>query len=89
MVVTEQRNEPAFDLHCQPLCQACSGETRTIHVYLTSGTLLKIGNAGKVTVTNDAIIVECAAEGVGHALEFDREGVYFTTCGMCLPPSAD
>lgn len=88
-MVTEQRIEPAFDLHCQPLCHACSGETRTMHVYLTSGTLLKVGNAGKVTLTDDAIIIECAAEGIGHALEFRREDVYFTTCEMCLPPPAD
>ncbi len=87
--MTEQRIETGFDLHCQPLCQACSGETRTMHVYLTSGTLLKIGNAGKVTVTGDAITVECVGEGVGHEVEFRREDVYFTTCGMCLPPPTD
>jgi hypothetical protein len=60
-----------------------------MHVYLASGTLLKIGNAGKVTVTDDAIVIDCVAEGVGHAFEFRREDVYFTTCEMCVPPPTD
>jgi hypothetical protein len=86
--VAEQKIEPYFDLHCQPLCKACSGETRSMNVYLMDGTLLKIGNAGRVTVTDDAIVIDCVAEGAGHAVKFRREDVYFTTCEMCLPPPA-
>jgi hypothetical protein len=59
-----------------------------MHVHLTSGALVKIGNAGKVRVGSDTIVIECAGEGVGHAMEFRREDVYFTTCEACLPPPA-
>jgi hypothetical protein len=45
--VAEQGIEPYFDLHCQPLCKACSGETRSMNVYLMDGTLLKIGMRGE------------------------------------------
>ena len=86
--MNEYNTEPMFDLHCEPLCQVCSGDTRAMYVYLTDGTRLKIGNTGKLTVTDDAITIECTGEGFGHAVEFRRKDVYFTTCEMCLPPVA-
>lgn len=86
--MNEFNTEPMFDLHCQPLCHACSRDTRSMYVYLTDGTRLKIGNAGRLTVMDDAITIDCTGEGIGHAVEFRRKDVYFTTCEMCLPPPA-
>jgi hypothetical protein len=60
-----------------------------MHVYLRSGALLKIGNAGKVTVTDDTVSIECVGEGTGHEVTFRREDVHFTTCELSLPPPTD
>jgi hypothetical protein len=85
--VGEQRIEP-YDLHCQPLCQVCHEEVRTIHIYLTSGALIKLGNVDKVRMEGDTVVIECAGEGAGHAVEFRRQDVYLATCELCLPPPA-
>ena len=84
--MTEYESQPMFDLSCQPLCMACSGETRTIYVHFCSGTLLKIANARKVGLTKTDIIIEC---GDGHAVEFRRSDVYFTSCENCVLPFSD
>ncbi len=81
--MTEQRSETMVDLSCQPLCHACSGETRVIYVHLCSGTVLKVANANGVTVTQDEIIIPC---GDGQAVEFQRSEVYFTSCEKLIPP---
>jgi hypothetical protein len=74
-----------FDLHCQPLCKVCHDETQTMHIYLTSGALIELGNADKVRVEGDTVAIECVGEGAGHEVEFRRKDVYFVTCGNCLP----
>jgi hypothetical protein len=84
-VMKEQKIQ-SYDLHCQPLCQVCHNETRTMHIYLTSGGYIKIGNADKLRVEGDTLVVDCIGEGVGHALQFRRKDVYFATCEDCMPP---
>jgi hypothetical protein len=85
--MADQDSLPFFDLSCRPLCKACSGETRTIYVHLTSGTRLKVENVREVEVMHEAIIIQCGVTEP-HAVEFRREDVYFTSCEQCLPPPA-
>jgi hypothetical protein len=78
----------SHDLHCQPLCQACHDETRAMRIYLNSGALIKVANADKLREVGESIVIDCAGEGAGHAVEFRRRDVYFATCENCLPPPA-
>ncbi len=71
------------DLMCQPLCLACSGETRALYVYLRSGNVIKIGNANSISLTNDDLIIPC---GDGESMNFKRAEVYFTSCEKVSPP---
>ena len=79
----EDLGEMLVDLSCQPLCQACSGETRSMFVYLCSGAVLKIGNSRQVRLTGEAVIVEC---GDNQAVEFCRHDVHFISCKNISPP---
>ena len=80
--MTERASDQFVDISCQPLCKACSGETRTLYVYLCSGTLLKVGNMRGISVTDTDVIIEC---GDGHAVELRRSDVHFASCEACLP----
>ena len=81
--MNDQQSGDLTDLSCQPLCKACSGETRVLYVHLCSGTIVKVANSRRVRVTAGDIIIEC---GDGQAVEFRRADVYFTSCENCLPP---
>jgi hypothetical protein len=59
-----------------------------MYVHLTSGTILKVENAGKLEVTNDTVIIHCG-QTEPHALEFRLKDVYFASCEQCLPPPAN
>lgn len=87
--MAQDQAEAPFYYHCQPLCQACAGETRTMYVWLTSGKTVKLGNVRSVQVTPDTVIFECAAEQGEHAVEFRRKDVYYAACSpMALPPAS-
>jgi hypothetical protein len=58
-----------------------------MYVHLTSGIILKVENAGKLEVTNDAVIINCGLTEP-HAVEFRLKDVYFASCEQSLPPPA-
>jgi hypothetical protein len=85
--MTNQSRHQFFDLSCQPLCKACSGETRTVYVHLASGTRVKVENAKGLELSNEAVIIKCGVKEP-HTVEFRLKDVYFTSCEECLPPAA-
>lgn len=83
--MADQATERFFDISCQPLCRACSCETRTLYVHLNSGARVRVLNVRELELTNDALIIKCGIKEP-HALEFRRKDVYFASCEQSLPP---